>query len=174
MPSDLDVIVVRKEGANQSHRDFQVRKRVVHDAFQWLITHNKYYRANHVCINTTALEQLPEVGNISDSDLTTITVESATDASANSTPPTNSPDETDSFNAHLAQSFVLVATQSRTEQEVFQESVRERKSSSSSNPSPVTLMWPFIPINEFTTEGYFSCAFLTLFPTGAGDFSGQR
>ena len=27
---------------------------------------------------------------------------------------------------------------------------------------------------QFTTEGYFSCAFPTLFPTGAGDFSGQR
>ena len=31
-----------------------------------------------------------------------------------------------------------------------------------------------VPINEFTTEGYFSCAFPILFPTGAGDFSGQR
>ena len=38
-------------------------------------------------------------------------------------------------------------------------------------------MWPTIggtPINEFTTEGYFSCAFPTLFPTGAADFLGQR
>ena len=31
-----------------------------------------------------------------------------------------------------------------------------------------------VPINEFATDGYFSCAFPTLFPTGAGDFSGQR
>ena len=31
-----------------------------------------------------------------------------------------------------------------------------------------------IPINEFTTKGYFSCAFPTLFPICAGDFSGQR
>ena len=30
------------------------------------------------------------------------------------------------------------------------------------------------PINEFTTEGYFSCAFHTLFPTGAPDLLGQR
>ena len=39
------------------------------------------------------------------------------------------------------------------------------------------MMWPSIGgvlINEFTTEGYFSCAFPTLFPTGVGDFSGQR
>ena len=38
-------------------------------------------------------------------------------------------------------------------------------------------MWPTIggmPLNEFTTEGYFTCAFPTLFPTGAGDFLGQR
>ena len=31
-----------------------------------------------------------------------------------------------------------------------------------------------VPINEFTTEGYFSCVFPTHFSTGAGDFSGQR
>ena len=31
-----------------------------------------------------------------------------------------------------------------------------------------------MPINEFTTGGYFSCAFPTLFPTRAADFSGQR
>ena len=38
-------------------------------------------------------------------------------------------------------------------------------------------MWPSIvgmPINEFTTEGYFTCAFPTHFPTGAADFSGRR
>ena len=52
--------------------------------------------------------------------------------------------------------------------------MRQRQSSSSSHPA---LMWPSIggvPLNEFTTEGYFTCAFPTLFPTGAGDFLGQR
>ena len=39
LPSELDVIVVRKEGANQSHRDFRVRRAVVHRALQWLVTH---------------------------------------------------------------------------------------------------------------------------------------
>ena len=33
----LDVIVVRKEGANQSYRDFRVRRTVVHRALQWLV-----------------------------------------------------------------------------------------------------------------------------------------
>ena len=30
VPSELDVIVVRKEGLNESHRDFRVRRSVVH------------------------------------------------------------------------------------------------------------------------------------------------
>ena len=37
LPSELDVIVVRKEGANQSYRDFRVRRTVVHRALQWLV-----------------------------------------------------------------------------------------------------------------------------------------
>ena len=56
----------------------------------------------------------------------------------------------------------------------MQHSVDQRQSCSS---TPGTLMWPTIrgtPINEFTTEGYLSCAFPTLFPTGAADFLGQR
>ena len=56
-----------------------------------------------------------------------------------------------------------------TEQEAVQQSVQQRQSSAS------TVMWPGgIPINEVTTEGYFNCAFLTLHPTGAADFLGQR
>ena len=43
LPSELDVIVVRKERANQSHRDFRVRRAVVHRALQWLVTHNQYH-----------------------------------------------------------------------------------------------------------------------------------
>ncbi len=39
--------------------------------------------------------------------------------------------------------------------------------------STPTISWPSSsgsPINEFTTEGYISCAIPTLFPTGAADF----
>ena len=56
----------------------------------------------------------------------------------------------------------------------MQQSVEQRHTTSSSHP---TLMWPSIggmPLNELTTDGYFTCAFPTLFPTGAGDFLGQR
>ena len=45
LPSDLDIVIVRKGGVNQTHRDFRVRQAVVHRALQWLVTHNQYYRA---------------------------------------------------------------------------------------------------------------------------------
>ena len=83
----------------------------------------------------------------------------------------------DSYIAHLPHRlFLYKAMRSMTEQEAVVKSVEERQSSSSLSPSSATLMWPSIggmPINEFTTEGYFICAFPTLFPTGAADFSGR-
>ena len=77
----------------------------------------------------------------------------------------------DSYSDDLPRSFVPVAAPSMTEQEAVQQSVEQRQS------SHAALMWPSIggmPLNEFTTEGYFTCAFPTLFPTGGGDFLGQR
>ena len=49
--------------------------------------------------------------------------------------------------------------------------------SSNINNSPPIVSWPSTgptPVNEFRTEGYFTCAFPTLFPTGAADFSAPR
>ena len=53
LPTQLDVIVVRKEGTANSHGDFRVRRAVVLLALQWLLDNNKYYRNIH--INTDAL-----------------------------------------------------------------------------------------------------------------------
>ena len=177
LPSEIDVIVVRKEGAGQSHRDFRVRRSVVQRALQWLVMHNKYYRANQVRGDVTALDQLPQEGHLT--QLTAISVESPINDNTMSATDVNSPDDdtSDPYNAHLPQSVVPISTQSMTEQEAVQQSVEQRQSTSSTSSSSSTMMWPSIggmPINEFTTEGYFSCAFPTLFPTGAGDFLGQR
>ena len=175
LPSDLDIIVVRKEGANQTHRDFRVRRGVVHRALVWLTIHNQYYRALGVTIDTTSLEQLPQDENIS--HLLTVTNDCSSPSTVTEPPASDTPTiggipavEDD----HLPQSFVPFAAPSMTEQEVVQQSVEQRQSCSSSN---VALIWPSIggmPLNEFTTEGYFTCAFPTLFPTGDADFLGQR
>ena len=82
----------------------------------------------------------------------------------------------DSYCAHLPQLFVPTAMRSMTEQEAVVKPVEERQSSSSPSSSSATLMCPSIggmPINESTTDSYFTCQFPTLFPTGAADFSCQ-
>jgi hypothetical protein len=62
-PQDLDVIVVRKEGANQSHRDFRVRKSVVVAALEWLVANNIYY--TNISIHPQVIAQLPEGSDLS-------------------------------------------------------------------------------------------------------------
>ena len=150
---------------------------------------------NNVCIDGNALDQLPEDGNLA--QLRVIVIDSPTMDSPTSTASTStsssapitstSPEDAiltcnsglvdepyDSYSAHHPQSFVPTAMRSMTEQEAVVKSVEERQSSSSPSLSSVTLMWPSIggmSINEFTTEGYFTCVFPTLFPTGAADFS---
>ena len=178
LPSDLDVIIIRKEGANQTHRDFQVRRGVVHRALQWLVTHNQYYRALGITIDITSLEQLPQHRSIS--HLLSVTNDCSSpdnpatmaEAPASDTPTTSAVAAVEDDD-HLPQSFVPVPAPSMTEQEAVQQSV-EQHQANSSHPA---LMWPSIggiPLNEFTTEGYFMCAFPTLFPTGAADFLGHR
>ena len=168
LPSDLDIVVIRKEGADQSHCDFRVRRSVVHHALQWLVTNNIYYRANHVHIDEDTLAQLPHDENLS--NISSIAVEIPTTSDQQMS-------EDDPYDAHLTRSFVPVATWSMTEQEAVQQSVQQRQSDHPSAAPTSTVLWPSSggsPINKFTTEGYFTCAFPTLFPTGAADFLGQR
>lgn len=121
-------------------------------------------------IDHNALGQLPNDGNLSQ------VIPLSIDSTTTSTDQQVSAAENEPYNAHLPSSFVPVATRSMTEQDTVRHSVQQHQSDNpSSNAS--TLMWPTIggtPIKEFTTEGYFSCAFPTLFPTGAADLLGQR
>ena len=64
LPSEIDVLVVRKE-KDKVHQDFRVRRRVVQQALSWLLENSPYYQANQVRMNAEALEQLPEDGNLS-------------------------------------------------------------------------------------------------------------
>ena len=160
MPSELDVIVVRKEGATGSHRDFHVRRSVVLNALEWLIAHNIYYR--NVNINHDVLALLPDDGDLS--GLTTITVSSDEEEAPAS-------QDADPYNANLASTFVPMPTKGLTEQQTIRHSVQQPAC------APPTVPWPSAgrtPINEFNTEGYICCAFPTLFPTGSGDFLAPR
>ena len=150
LPKELDILNVRKEGSDCTHRDFRVRKSVVLGALLWLKHHNKYYR--NVNIDYDSLNELPEDGNLS--GLTRI-------KTSRNVEEDRSLLENDE-NSHDAESFVPIAAQKLTELEAVKKSVADGQKSSPWNIVP----WPpraDAPINEFVTEGYISCAFPTLF-----------
>ena len=131
------------EGAVHSHRDFhrdfRVRRSVVHRALYWFVTHNQYYRSNHVHIDVNALEQLPHDGNLS--QLTAITEPPATNTPVTGPPVADTlATSDDPYSAHLPQSFVPITTRSMPEQEAVYQSVQERQLSPSTSSSPATMM----------------------------------
>ena len=178
LPSQLDVIVVRKERADavQSHRDFRVRRFVVERALRYLVANNKYYRANHVQVDEDALAQLPEDGSFFDILSVSVASNAPEEEEKSEVQPADQMrNDSEQQSDELVRSFVPNATQQRTEQETVRQFVQGQPSSNQTSSS--TLMWPSIggrPINEFKTEGYFSCAFPTLYPTGAAEFLGAR
>ena len=108
---------------------------------------------------------LPEDDDLS--GLYSMTVDSPSDDSELS-----STQDVDLYDANLSRTFLPLTPSRMTEQEAIRHSVQERQSN-----LPSTVAWPptgETPINEFRTEGYISCAFPTLFPTGAADFVAPR
>ena len=76
------------------------------------------------------------------------------------------------YDADLSRSFIPTAPRRRTESETVRQLVHQART----NQTPQPLSWPTTgsPLNEFTTEGYMTCAFPTLFPTGNADFLAPR
>ena len=158
LPSELDILLVRKEGSDNTHCDFRVRKLVVLRALKW---HNKFYR--NIEINQDALDQLPQDG--SRSCLRDVEMDADDELKLQTT---------DDPNIQDSATFVPVVVRKMTEEESIRKSVQERQSAA---PKLTTVSWPQVgdsPISEFTTEGYISCAFPTLLPTGEAEFLSLR
>ena len=167
-PTELDVLVIRKEGASQSHHDFRVRRSKILSALQWLTANNTYYR--NICIDQDALAVIPEDGDLS--GLCSVIVPDLEEVPSNED--SLSDDAID--DTHLTRTFVPITPQRGTEEETIRQSIQKRLDHPQAHNSS-TMMWPSIsgiPINEFNTEGYIACAFPTLFPIGAADFLAPR
>ena len=107
LPSELDIIVIRKEGSSSSHcGDFHVRRGVV---LQWLLVNNRYYRALGVTIDPNSLAQLPLDGNVSHLVSVTETCSSEDNSSTAEIPAADNQHPTDEDDDHLPQSFIPLA-----------------------------------------------------------------
>ena len=93
-PHDLDVLVVRKEGYENSHRELRVRRSVVLRALLWLKHHNKCYQ--NIQVDHAVVRQLP-----TDGDLTGLCTVEDTIFDEQQKQPVN--DETPMTLAHLCQ-----------------------------------------------------------------------
>ena len=155
--SNLPVLVLRKQGADNTHADFRVRRAKVLSALQWLQSNNPCYK--EITIDYMSLQLLPEDGI--PSNLLTI----------------DEPDETEELHAanidnfqaersnHDSHSFLPLPTRQATEVETIQGIF-----SNGSSTSPIP--WPEIgaqPINEFSTPFLATMSFPTLFPHAKGD-----
>ena len=78
----------------------------------------RYYRANAIRLNEEALQRLPQNGNLTD-----IRSLQLGESSAYQCEPSE-----DQYGAHLFTSFVLYATQQRTEQETVEQSIQDLQS----------------------------------------------
>ena len=54
IPSQLDVMIVHREGAAGSHKDFKVRQTRVLQALQWLMENNPYFRGTSLDVGALA------------------------------------------------------------------------------------------------------------------------
>ena len=139
--NEVDVIIVRKEGAMQSHHDFRVRRSVVLHALRWLVDNNKYYQNVH--INHDALALLPQDGDLT--GLASMAVESTDDDQE-----MPAAQDEDPYDTHLTRTFVPIPVQRLTKQETVRQSVQQQLT------TPPTVKWPpagNVPVNEFRTEG---------------------
>ena len=146
VPSQLDLVVVCREGAVGSHKDFKVKRSRVLQALQWLMENNRYFC--EISLDHAALAQLPENGELP--GLSAVTLpndESGTE------PDFEQSEEHDS--EQLSSSFVPVAPRQATEREAVEQVV--------SGEQPVAwLPRGDTPLNEFHSEGYITLAFPTL------------
>ena len=113
-PATLDIVIVRKQGAAETHKDFIVRRSVVLRALQWLIINNKYY--NDVIIDHDTLSTLPidsQLTNLVSVSISSDGVEIPADQ------------DSDPYNTHLQSTFVPATMRSCTEQEMIQHSIMD-------------------------------------------------
>jgi len=159
----LEILIVRKPHRNNStlYRDFLVRRQYVLQAIQCLIDQHRYYPkvirkndAKHLPMDTNVFYQMPTVDMVAeDADL---------EADPNPNHTKDAPFE------QYTRSFVPGRFHSRSESEIIKSDLKKA--------AGIT-QWPSVEsahVDEYTTEGYITMAFPTLFPTGEGDYLRPR
>lgn len=152
--NDLPILIVRREGAQNTYSDFKVRRDRVLSALLWLKENNKCY--HDIVISHNALQTLPKNGVPPD----LLIVDTSNDES--NTSGVSEASSNDPCSEHYTHSFLPLPAQQRTEDNTI------RSILNGDDP----LDWPTIQghaINEFGTPFLATMAFPALFPYATGN-----
>ena len=181
LPAELDIIRVRRQGKDDTHKDFRVRRHRVEGALRWLKDNNPAY--GDVVIDGARIENLPEDGELP--NLRTVEY-SETERIDDQGPAPQQLDvgETDSTDDSTVSGIILpepgVNVQAQVEaaiNEVVSEPPEGEAVEAQGNVQRPVIPWPTTgttPASEFTTPYFFTMAFPCLFPYGKGDFHINR
>ena len=149
-PSETGILIVRKQGVGNTHRDYKVRRHNVHAALSWLKNNNPY--VSHINICQTRIDELPLDG--APEGLPT-TIDTSTERLTE--PSDECPQRDSEFTS------VQPVGTNLTEKEHISAAVNNN-----------TIPWPpqsNLPVNEYSEVGLFTKCFPTLFPRATADIS---
>ncbi|CAH3158228.1 unnamed protein product [Porites lobata] len=181
LPAEVDIIHVRRQGKDDTHKDFRVRRHRVEQALRWLKDNNPAYA--DVVIDGARIENLPEDGELP--NLRTVEF-SETERTDDRGPAPQQLDagDTDSTDDSTVSGIILpepgVNVQAQVEaaiNEVVSEPLEGEAGEAQRNVQRPVIPWPTTgttPASEFTTPYFFTMAFPCLFPYGKGDFHINR
>ena len=162
--ADLPVMIVRRHGADDTHRDFTVCRHRVLEALSWLKTNNPFFK--DIEIDRNLIQSLPENGV--PEELRYVMDDNEFSVHVQNEGPPQEPVESANSNVEelvlgsSSTSFIPMQQRQRKDGDAIQDAVNEVD----------PLDWPATKgnaLNEFKTDGLASMAFPTLFPYGKGD-----
>jgi hypothetical protein len=177
LPSEINIIKVRKEGKNNTSKDFAVRRFRVQSALQWLKNNNPVYL--DIIISEDRLSQLPINGEIQ--DIHTVEYNATTQHTSDQGPAPDQINPGDINEAATSSGVLLpeppVDIREKVQQIVEEVMGPEHGDVTANKRGVITIPWPSrdnVPMSEFTTNHFFTLAFPNLFPYSTGDFCINR
>ena len=161
--SEIPLLCIRRTGQDSQSQDFKVNRARIMLVGQFLAANHPGFKVHSVSFSQQQCDLLPEDGFLT---LATIEDDSPQQETADEGPVPNERVDTEC----VEQGYVLEPPVSTTvAQEIALQLDPDSHEMSDAIPR---LQWPFIdpqPLNEFTTDGITSLAFVNLFPLGQAD-----
>ena len=182
LPAEVDIIRVRRQGKDDTHKDFRVRRHRVEGGLRWLKGNNPGYA--DIIIDEARLQDLPADGELP--NLRTVEFSEAAEHMDDQGPAPQQLDagETDGSDDSTVSGVILpepgVNVQAQVEaaiNEVVSEPQETETEGAQHGREQPVIPWPSTdttPASEFTTPYFFTMAFPCLFPYGKGDFHINR